>query len=451
MRDKKRVVEIYSYYDHSGLARRLERMAARGWMLEKAGSVFWTYARCEPVRAHFSVTYCAHASVYDPEPGEGELSFRDFCEHTGWRFVSSIGAMQIYVNFSDNPVPIDTDPELEVENIHRTARRAVTLPYAVIFILGLLLLLMQLGLYRMDPLSWLADTSNMSGSICWVVLMLMSAADVINYYLWYFRAKKAAAHGEFLPSHGTYFLQITALVMVLAAAALMVVGLAFNRQSFMLTTFAVLLVLFVLMQALVQAFSALMRRAGVSAGANRAVTFIAAFVLTMAVTSGGMAFTLGLERRGVFDGEDGAPLTLAELEGTGQESEANTYLRSSPVLAEYSYSEYYFQQWGEGVHGKILSLSYEITSVRLPSLYDRCVTLRLEELNDLDWPEGLRSWYEAVDPGPWGADAAYRCRSEISEGWRNSWLLCYPDSLVVFEYDGEMTPERYETVRAAFA
>ena len=51
-RQKKKEINLYSYYDHAGIVRHLEDMARQGWQLEKAGSVFWTYRRCEPTEAH---------------------------------------------------------------------------------------------------------------------------------------------------------------------------------------------------------------------------------------------------------------------------------------------------------------------------------------------------------------------------------------------------------------
>ncbi len=35
MRETKYRIEHFAFYDHSGIARHLERMAEKGWMLEK--------------------------------------------------------------------------------------------------------------------------------------------------------------------------------------------------------------------------------------------------------------------------------------------------------------------------------------------------------------------------------------------------------------------------------
>ena len=36
--NKKRELNLYAFYDHTGLERHLEKMAANGWMLESVGA-----------------------------------------------------------------------------------------------------------------------------------------------------------------------------------------------------------------------------------------------------------------------------------------------------------------------------------------------------------------------------------------------------------------------------
>ena len=67
-------------YDREGITRALERMAARGWMLENMGTYFWTYRRCEPVRAHFACVWLSG------DAGDRE-EYRALAEHDGWEFV----------------------------------------------------------------------------------------------------------------------------------------------------------------------------------------------------------------------------------------------------------------------------------------------------------------------------------------------------------------------------
>lgn len=116
MRDTKRRMEFFSFYDHTGISAHLERMAERGWLLEKIGTLTWHYRRIEPKKLAFSVCYFAKASMYDPRPSAEQNMFYDLCAHTGWTLAAASAQMQVFYNERENPVPIDTDPALEVDS-----------------------------------------------------------------------------------------------------------------------------------------------------------------------------------------------------------------------------------------------------------------------------------------------------------------------------------------------
>ena len=48
MKETKRRLERLSFYDHTGFAAHMEKMAAEGWMLDKIGYYLWHYRRMEP-------------------------------------------------------------------------------------------------------------------------------------------------------------------------------------------------------------------------------------------------------------------------------------------------------------------------------------------------------------------------------------------------------------------
>ena len=62
MRDVKRRVETYSFYDHSGISAHLEAMAAQGWLLEKRANALWTYRRAQPQQLTYAVAYYPEGS-----------------------------------------------------------------------------------------------------------------------------------------------------------------------------------------------------------------------------------------------------------------------------------------------------------------------------------------------------------------------------------------------------
>ena len=114
---------FYSFYDSQGIAAHLERMAARGWMVDSISGAFWRYRAIEPSQLHFAVTYFPKASSFDPGPTEGQQVFADYCAQVGWEPAVRWGQMQIFYTDQSDPVPLETDPVTQVENIRAAMRR----------------------------------------------------------------------------------------------------------------------------------------------------------------------------------------------------------------------------------------------------------------------------------------------------------------------------------------
>lgn len=64
--NKKRELNLYAFYDHTGLERHLEKMAANGWMLESVGTYALRYRRCEPKKLRFAVVYYPKTTAFVP-------------------------------------------------------------------------------------------------------------------------------------------------------------------------------------------------------------------------------------------------------------------------------------------------------------------------------------------------------------------------------------------------
>ena len=138
MKDTKRRFEWFSFYDHTGIEKHMERMAEQGWLLEKIGNFTWHYRRIEPKKVTFSVSYFPRASMFDPGPSEEQETFYDFCAHTGWTLAASSAQMQVFYNDRPDPVPIDTDPALEVDAIHKAAKKSWLISQIMLLAVGAL-------------------------------------------------------------------------------------------------------------------------------------------------------------------------------------------------------------------------------------------------------------------------------------------------------------------------
>ena len=86
----KRRMEFFAFYDDQGIARHLERMARKGWLIERINNYFWTYRKIEPQRLRFAVTYFPEASDFNPGPTENQQTFQEYCESAGWRFAAPV-------------------------------------------------------------------------------------------------------------------------------------------------------------------------------------------------------------------------------------------------------------------------------------------------------------------------------------------------------------------------
>jgi len=133
MRNTKRELNPYSFYDTEGLARHFERMAAEGWAPDRVG-LFIRYRRIKPQKLRFAVAFSPDS---DDTP-EGEDVFIDYCEQAGWQHAVGAGALtfwggnvdgeggshsgrsrHVFCTADENAVEIDTDPVLQVDATHR--------------------------------------------------------------------------------------------------------------------------------------------------------------------------------------------------------------------------------------------------------------------------------------------------------------------------------------------
>ncbi|MBQ9647726.1 MAG: DUF2812 domain-containing protein, partial [Oscillospiraceae bacterium] len=272
MREKLRKVAVYSFFDHTHIEAGLERMARKGWMLETLGNYLWTYRRAEERELHFTVSYAPKASAFDPDLTEQQREFIAFCERTGWQFVAANAQLQVFCNERRDPVPIHTDPVLELETLHKAAKRAYIPSYCVLLAIALLQLgLLVAGMIR-DPIRQLASISSGAGIFAWLVLAVLTVCELGVYFLWRRRALKAAEYGEFLATPNLTRLQHIILALAFLDAAYLSLSLVVSNDMLLLVCILVAWVYAAIVVAGVNLTKNLLKRKGASRGVNRAVT-----------------------------------------------------------------------------------------------------------------------------------------------------------------------------------
>ena len=453
MKNTKRQLIPFSYYDLTGMERHLEKMAQKGWLLDKMSALGWRYRRIEPQKLHFTVSYCHRASAYDPEPTEEVQTFYDFCAHTGWRLAAEFGSMQVFYNDQEDPIPIDTDPAMEIQMVGREMKRA--LPFEIL----LLLIGFFMGgswLYSLfhSPIDLLANPTNLFTGLCWLGLMVWSVADILTYLLWRRRAKLAAQRGEFVPTRGCHrIMQVVMALVILGAIYFFITA---RLPGLRLLTGAMILEFVVLFLA-VNGTKDFLKKRKVSRRKNQAVT-IAVDVLLAAVLVVSISYgTIILARNGGFSlAADIEPLlTIADL--TGEEDPryiVRSHVESSVFLKVREFTER--SHPGESV--RLPELHSKVVDVYLPGIYGFCLRELLHERDD--W-EGLTDdgtvikpyyVYQEMDPALFGAQAAWQRYAGGENGEpTGDYLLSYPGRLVVLECDWELTAEEMAIAGAKLA
>ena len=246
MRNTKRELNPYSFYDTEGLARHFERMAAEGWAPDRVG-LFIRYRRIKPQKLRFAVAFYPDS---DDTP-EGEDVFIDYCEQAGWQHAVGAGALtfwggnvdgeggshsgrsrHVFCTADENAIEIDTDPVLQVDATHRGLK-----PYCHWLVAFSILLITQLdtiadGLRR-DPFSGIASGARLVMLGLWMILIVICLSQCIGYYRWYGKAKQIAAkEGRFLRPKSRPWLQtLWRLILLLTIFSAVVVILMGNDTS----------------------------------------------------------------------------------------------------------------------------------------------------------------------------------------------------------------------------
>ena len=428
MREVKRTVPLYSFYDRTGIQNYLEAQAEKGWMLEKAGTICWKFRRCEPRKLKFSVVYFPEADICDPAPGDGEQTFREFCEHSGWHFAASQAQMQIFYSTSANPVPIDTDPVIEVENIHKSMKKSELLGHWLLLVSAILQIFSQCLGFATDPLRYLSWNINLYFVLFWPSMLLLCASRIICYYRWYGRAKRAAQDGEFLATRG--FQRVEAAWGLIAMAGLMAC-IVFGGNE---VTAAVVLVGVVVGLGLV-GVSILARdyfkNRGYTPAQNKVRTIIVTVAATLALS--GILTAAAFYYVDKADSDPHAVIELSDLmdvEYKTLELEDN----ESILLGRQRIMHYTERRNGEPWY----ELQCQVVHVKAGCLLNFC---REEILRD--------NYYELAgwDAAPWNADEAFAfLEDDEAEGY----MLYYGDYIVTLWPNWEMTEDQMAAIGDIF-
>ena len=461
MRQTKRVMTQFCFYDRTGIEKMLEKQAAKGWMLESIGQLSWNYRRTEPKQVHFAVTYYPNASMFDPYPTVGEELYQEFVSHSGWRFVASNAQLQIFCSEAENPVPIETDPMVELQNIHKAVKKSY-LPGYYLMIAAATMNLVLMGWRLHDNFTGtLANNANIFTIVCWLALFGMELTEILSYYLWRRKALRAAeTDGSFVETRNRN--NVMWLILVVLGAGLIFTLTSVTPEAAYVAV-AMLVAMFFAM-ALVLLFTQWMKKTGFSREDNKAYTILATVFISLALT-GVVTWVVA----GIFDRHqedihvrdtyeingitftrygDDVPLAVVELTGEDTVNYSTYKTFNSSILIDQLAAN----QHPDFLSGQGESLRYVVIEVKFAPLFDFCLRDYLnmyqgQQIVDIFGDEYYREFHP-TDPTTWGADKAWQLYSR--EEALTEYLLVYGNRIVNFDFSLEPTQEQKDIVKARF-
>lgn len=457
MKNTKRELPIFSFYNYTSIQRHLEKRALEGWRLVTADKGSWLYRRMEPKELHYAVVYFPNSSQFDPGPTEGQQMLRDYCLAAGWEPVTDWGQAQIYCNPDPDPVPIETEPSIQLDTIRRTMRRNFlpgTLTGVVLF---LFLLGMQLKNLYWDPAEYLSTPSNLFLLFTLLLGLLVNLSELGSYAAWLTRSKRSIEKGGGCVDAVGHPWRTRGLLAAMFVTLFFQIFAMANAAMYGFMIFYLLGMggIFYVSWKLQND----MKQRKFSRGVNRTVTLATISVLSVLLM---VALTAGLFmslRAGVGEREpvetyehfgqtwdvyhDKLPLQLEDL----MEVDSSQYSTELEEQSSFLLTRWEARQRSRFDAPKGLpDITYELVFIKtsaLRGLVENGYLRKVERYND-NIPEEYRAehadTYRPADAALWGADRVYQ--QYTGSNPNHYFLLCWEDRIAEVTFYWDPTPEQ---------
>ena len=450
MKDKKRRFEFFNIMDSNSTQRHLEKMARQGWLIESVSALGWTYRKIEPKKLKFAVTYYPKASEFDAHPSEEQQTLIDFRRHAGWIPACTRGQAQIFYNENPNPIPIETDPAIELENIHASAMTSL-LPSMLVLLLFVITpnIWAQYRMYRTDPLKYLSSYDSFIIIFLFLLAVFSAIKRLADYFSWYKKAKENLDSGRLPAMKDTIVYNKIMLAVICAVFVAYLVPKFLSFDGVTIRAVIGMLIYMAVFLTVIPAIQKQLKKENASKNTNRIVTIGFGIMLSISMVAIIVMFTIAASSQGLLSKEEtythnGATFTLYNddmpitLEDFGVQ-ETKDYVKQnrhqSTFLLGYSDCSQY-PRFDLVNYRDLPRLKYILVNVKADFLYDFCLQTLMDDRQDILPGEGeeYRRVYQPIDPAPWGADSAWRLEHSTT-GFAGWYLLCYDDYILEIKCD----------------
>lgn len=434
MKDKKRRIELFSFYDHTNIEKHLEKMAAKGWMIEKIGNTFWHYKKIKPQKLSYSIVYFPKKVDEGIIVSEDRQNFIDMCTSVGWNYVINKDQMHIFCSKDENTTPIETDAQIQIECIHKFAKREIIYNY----IATILLIIASFAFtgYQIwkEPVDTLTEW-NPFWIYLYPFLIPFFLYNIIEYLLWHKKAKAAAKQGEFCETKR--LIKIEALCFFPIFSFSILLEFIFHLRSqyilYLIGLVVAAVILIYLFRFIQKSYS--------NSKSRRTINTAIGFFLLAGYVAGAIAVFLALPKPYekvkieipyaygtethtqtyyVYH-DEGAPLNLEEFIQTDKRISKERFDKNVILVEQETWTQFTDEE-------DSVTLRYVITDVHFDSLYERCKNELITENKIYDFTETQvkdLSGYETYQSS--GLD---------------SFVFCRDGRIVQIDFDWEPTDEQ---------
>lgn len=454
-KNKKRQMIWYQVDDGEAVSRQLEKMARKGWLLEEADNLFYTYRRSEPSAVRYTVTFFPDASCFDSGLLEGQETYAEYCRAAGWELAAFYGPVQYFRTADPYAPPIETDETVKLTSIRRTMRKSFVVTYTLL----LLCPVIAFALNHYDAATFFYSNMLLSVALLMLGIFFCSIGMLGDYLIWLLRSQYAVKHGGRCKKPHTRF-RLTLNALMVVVCGIWVIGYMTGdawMRGFQMIRLAVYLGCF----ALGRWFLRKLKANNTSRDNARAAYFAFAITGSLIIGIGASFLFFWLSDAGIIrtkrepaetyvytspDGSfayprdvyyDALPITLEDLGYTVTPNDHCSYEETGERSLLAVHRQYYQR-----------ALNFESS---LPDLYLQTYDSQWEWILEKSWEALIAkdaSRYdppimERLDPAPWGASEAYR------QAGLTSYYLYYPSRIVAFRLSGEATAQQLGAIAQA--
>ncbi len=195
MKDTVKKVINFRFDRYKDVEIKLEKLAAKGLLLEECGPFLWTFRKGSPQNLKYTVTYFSEASLFNPDITDKQQTYFDYAEAAGWHYVTEFNQMQIFCSDSDNPIPFETDEKEKFDNIRRCMKKSFLPSMVGLILVFMFNLLVQFNSFQLNPIDFLSDPIRLISFSMILGALIYNVYSLLSYFIWCKRSERLIFRG----------------------------------------------------------------------------------------------------------------------------------------------------------------------------------------------------------------------------------------------------------------